>query len=161
MQIIMRILAVAGAALAPIACGEDISGEKCGDGTFEMTPQAATACPQGTECGDGFVCDPDDQMCKRPIERGVCYHSMQDVPCGIWNYRIAPRTDFEDYIDIFWGDGCDPNNFDGSFEEAGVRYTLSGTPTAEPPTGPSGGALMISGNYTTDTGEQGTFDLFW
>ena len=161
MRIIMRILGVAGAALVLIACGSDTSGEACGDGTFDMTPTPVTACPQGTECGEGLVCDPDEEICKRLFERGVCYHSKQVIGgCEVWNYRIPPRTDFADYIDIFWGDGCDPNNFDGSLEESGIRYGLSGTPTTEPPTGPSG-ELMISGSYITDTGEQGSFDLRW
>jgi hypothetical protein len=153
------VVALALVVIALMSCGEDTSGEVCGSGRFEMMPAASTALPEGAP--------------NYNIERTVCWHSTQPVAgCPITNYRIPPRTDFSDYIDIFYGGDCAANDLDGSFEQEMVlgtvagtvvrtaRYSLSGTPAVEPPQAPTD-QLVGSGSYTTDDGEQGMFNFIW
>jgi len=147
----IQVLGLAAAAIALMSCGEDTSGEVCGSGRFEMMPQTPEGAPNYN------------------IERTVCWHSTQPVAgCPITNYRIPPRTDFSDYIDIFYGSDCAANDLDGSFEQEmdlgtvvrTARYSLSGTPAVEPPQAPTD-QLVGSGSYTTDDGEQGMFNFIW
>jgi hypothetical protein len=100
-----------------------------------------------------------------PIEnRQVCFKSKQQIGCWIWNYRIPPKIDFTDYIDIFYDQsaGCETNDVDGGFDVPGTRYQISGTSPGSPPEAPRNPQeLMASGTYTTSGAEQGTFRLFW
>ena len=148
---LVSAMVLAAAAIALMSCGEDTSGEVCGSGRFEMMPQTPEGAPNYN------------------IERTVCWHSTQPVAgCPITNYRIPPRTDFSDYIDIFYGGDCAANDLDGSFEQEmdlgtvvrTARYSLSGTPAVEPPQAPTD-QLVGSGSYTTDDGEQGMFNFIW
>lgn len=130
--------------VALMSCGVPAEGEVCAFARFEMTPDGGAT---------------------YPIEnRQVCFKSKQQVgDCWIWNYRIPPKIDFTDYIDIHCdpSPGCETNNVDGGFDIPGTRYQLSGTSPGEPPEGPQDPkALMASGTYGTDT-EQGTHRLYW
>jgi len=145
MRTMMWIVGMAAAGLALSSCATDTSGG-CATAVFDMTPQGAAS---------------------YRIVRDVCFHSTTEIAgCPIWNYRIPPEDDFSDYIDIFYGGECTENNLDGSFEQffdeddRTVRYSLTGVPAVPPQSTPRQ-ELLGSGTYTTDDGEQGTFEFFW
>lgn len=147
MRKIIGILGAAAMAAALMSCetAAEGGGEACGQARFEMTPDA----------GAMYTIE----------DRQVCFHSKQQVGgCWIWNYRIPPRTDFEDYIDIHYDQSaeCETNNVDGAFDMPDARYQLTtGTSPGEPPEGPRGTkALMASGTYSAGD-EQGEYELFW
>ncbi len=148
MRNIILTLGFSVTALVFFGC-TDTASEVCGLGLFSMS--GAT---------------PD-------FEREVCWHSTQPVgDCDVTNYRIPPKEDFSDYIDIFYDEDpeCDTNDLDGSFEQEftdgtdavirTARFNLSGTSPGMPPQAP-GNQVMGSGDYNTDDGEQGTFTLTW
>jgi hypothetical protein len=144
-------LALSVAALSSVACNKPVV-ESCGPGGFIFT--GAT----------------------RVLTKQICFHSVQTIPlvggCDIYNYRIPPKEDFSDYIDIFYDEdpGCETNDLDGSFEheftDAGgavvrtTRFYLSGTAPGLPPQS-IGNQIIGEGDYNTDDGEQGTFTLTW
>jgi len=146
MRIFSWTLALSVTALMLVGC-TNTAGEVCGTGAFGFSGAAGS------------------------FSREVCFHSLQTIDCDIYNYRIPPKEDFSDYIDIFWDPdpGCETNDFDGSFEHEftdstgairTTRFNLSGTSPGMPPQAP-GLQLLGSGSYNTTDGEQGTFELFW
>jgi hypothetical protein len=90
------------AALAFMGCGAPAKGEVCAAACFEMTPEGAAM---------------------YPIEnRQVCFKSKQQIgECWIWNYRIPPKIDFTDYIDIHYDQGCDTNDVTGGAGQGSFR----------------------------------------
>lgn len=144
-------LALSATALVLFACN-GTGGGVCGQGAFSFSGATGS------------------------VMREVCFHSLQVIPvvdgCDVYNYRIPPKEDFSDYIDIFYDPdpGCETNDFDGSFEQEftdtsgavirTARFNLSGTTPGLPPQAP-GNQVIGSGNYNTDDGEQGTFTLMW
>jgi hypothetical protein len=146
---IIGILAAAAAVML-MGCGAPAKGEVCDFARFEFTPQQPPGTPPVT------------------IEnRQVCFKSMNPIGgCNIWNYRIPPKIDFTDYIDIHYDPSpdCQTNSMDGEFDVPGKRYVLNGTPAGtQPPEAPRGTTtLMASGDYTAaNFAESGTFKLYW
>ena len=148
MRIFLWTLGLPVMALMLFGCA-NAAGEACGPGAFGFSGPAGS------------------------FTREVCWHSTQPVGgCNVTNYLIPPEQDFSDYIDIHYDKSpdCETNEFDGSFEQEftdatgavirTARFNLSGTSPVTPPQAP-GLQLLGSGDYFTDDGEQGTFELFW
>ncbi len=134
-----------------------------------MTALSSLACNNGgvESCGPGGF---NFSGATGLLTKEICFHSLQTIPavggCDVYNYRIPPKEDFSDYIDIFYDEdpGCETNDFDGSFEQEftdasgtvirTTRFNLSGTSPGTPPQ-TIGNQIIGEGNYNTDDGEQG------